>query len=96
MKNIKYIAALLLTIASFAAQAQFYNGHQMNFGQNRVQYSEFQWMYYRYPLFDTYYYQQGKDLAQYVCDRAQEVIPEMEKFFGKKCKNALYSWYTIV
>ena len=54
MKNIRYIAALLMIFASFAAQAQFYNGHQMNFGQNRVQYSEFQWMYYRYPQFDTY------------------------------------------
>ncbi len=89
MKSIKYITAFLLLIATFSAQAQFYNGHQMNFGQNRVQYSEFQWMYYRYPQFDTYYYQQGKDLAQYVCDRAEEVIPEMEKFFGKKMQKRI-------
>ncbi|MBO4244251.1 MAG: hypothetical protein J5882_04240 [Bacteroidales bacterium] len=89
MKNIKYIAALLFIFASFAAQAQFYNGHQMNFGQNRVQYSEFQWFYYRYPQFDTYYYQQGKDLAQYVSDRALEVIPEMEKFFGRKMQKRI-------
>lgn len=76
------ITAIFCTIYATAG-AQFYNGHQMEFGQNRVQYSEFEWMYYRYPKFDTYFYQQGKDIAQYTCDRAMEIIPEMEKFFSK-------------
>lgn len=84
MKNILRIilTAIFCTIYATAG-AQFYNGHQMDFGQNRVQYSEFEWMYYRYPKFDTYYYQQGKDIAQYTCDRALEIIPEMEKYFSK-------------
>lgn len=76
------LMACLMLMAG-AGYAQFYNGHQMNFGKNRVQYSEFEWMYYRYPKFDTYYYQQGKDIAQYTCDRAMEIIPEMERAFGK-------------
>lgn len=82
----KILHILLSTIfctMPFVAGAQFYNGHQMDFGQNRVQYSEFEWMYYRYPKFDTYYYQQGKDIAQYTCDRALEIIPEIEKTFSK-------------
>ena len=84
MKNIlRIILTAALSIIYATAGAQFYNGHQMDFGQNRVQYSEFEWMYYRYPKFDTYYYQQGKDIAQYTCDRALEIIPEIEKTFSK-------------
>ncbi len=84
MKNtLRIILTAALSIICATAGAQFYNGHQMDFGQNRVQYSEFEWMYYRYPKFDTYYYQQGKDIAQYTCDRALEIIPEIEKTFSK-------------
>ena len=94
MKNV-YVAffALFFIIAPYFADAQFYNGHQMNFGQNRVQYSEFEWFYYRYPKFDTYYYQQGKDLAQYTSDRVQQIIPEMEKFFGRSIKKRIIFFY---
>jgi hypothetical protein len=78
------LMAAICTIPFQASFAQFYNGHQMNFGKNRVQYSQNEWRYYRYPKFDTYYnYQQEKDIAQYTCDRALEIIPEMEKFFGR-------------
>ncbi len=83
MNKLLKILIIVLMLISANASAQFYNGHQMNFGKNRVQYSEFEWMFYRYPKFDTYYYQQGKDIAQYTCDRANEIIPEMEKYFGK-------------
>ena len=81
LKNALLLIFLLLTVNN--CFSQFYNGHQMNFGKNRVQYSEFEWYYYRYPKYDVYFYQQGKDLAQYVCDRGDKIIPEMEKFFGK-------------
>jgi len=83
MNKLLRILTIALVLMSVNASAQFYNGHQMDFGKNRVQYSEFEWMFYRYPKFDTYYYQQGKDIAQYTCDRATEIIPEMEKYFGK-------------
>ena len=42
MKNIlRIFITLILSVIYFEAEAQFYNGHQMDFGQNRVQYSEF-------------------------------------------------------
>lgn len=65
------------------SDAQFYNGHQMNFGLNRVQYSEFEWLYYRYPRFDTYFYQEGKDLAFYTADKVEQILPEVEKMFSR-------------
>ncbi|MCQ2250630.1 MAG: hypothetical protein MJZ66_05920 [Bacteroidales bacterium] len=83
MNKLLRILIIAFVLISADASAQFYNGHQMDFGKNRVQYSEFEWMFYRYPKFDTYFYQQGKDIAQYTCDRAGVIIPEMEKFFDK-------------
>jgi len=68
---------LLLIIAlclghSCMILAQFYNGHQMSFGKNRVQYDEFYWQYFRLPDYDIYYSTGGKKLAEY----AKTVVPE--------------------
>lgn len=90
MRISKYALLLSLGLASaVSADAQFYNGHQMQFGKNRVQYLQFEWMYYRYPKFDTYFYSQGRDIAQYASDRALEIIPEMEKYFGKQLQRRI-------
>jgi hypothetical protein len=61
-----------------SAQAQFYNGSQMTFGKNRVQYSEFQWFYYRFDRFETYFYLNGRELATFTAEYAQEQIPLLE------------------
>lgn len=60
---------------------QFYNGHQMTFGKNRVQYFNFYWSYYRFNDFDVYFNQEGKELAQYTEVVAREKIKEVERFF---------------
>ncbi|MBN2669282.1 MAG: PD40 domain-containing protein [Bacteroidales bacterium] len=53
----------------------------MNFGKNRVQYDILEWQYYRWPRFDTYFYDDGEQLAQFVCKVADEKIKEYENFF---------------
>ena len=58
--------------------AQFYNGSNMTFGKNRVQYQEFLWTYYKFDDFDTYFYRNGKELAQYAAQYAQQQIPKLE------------------
>ena len=73
------LLSIILSIVVTDSFSQFYNGHQMNFGKNRVQYSQFEWLYYRYPKFDVYFYQQGKDIAQFVSQKSQVIIPEMER-----------------
>jgi len=50
----------------------------MTFGKNRVQYQEFLWTFYKYDDFDTYFYRNGKELAQYTARYAQQQIPLME------------------
>ncbi|MBO7134879.1 MAG: hypothetical protein J6W06_12080, partial [Bacteroidales bacterium] len=75
---------LLLALASLPAAAQFYNGHQMRFGKNRVQFNDFEWYYYRHPQFDTYFYAGGSDMAEMASDIATEMIPQIETFFDHK------------
>ena len=73
---------VLLTTTASLASAQFYNGMNMEFGKNRVQWKDFHWSYYRYETFDVYYYQGGVELADHVLNFAKDEIPAMEKRFG--------------
>ena len=63
---------------SFPGHAQFYNGSQLTFGKSRVQYSDFLWLNFRFEKFDTYYYLNGKELAQYTAEYADKHIKEIE------------------
>jgi len=58
--------------------AQFYNGSNQSFGKNRVQYNDFLWTYYKFDDLDTYFYLNGKELAQYAARYATEQIPVIE------------------
>jgi Tol biopolymer transport system component len=81
----KKVYRLIITILAFVscleAGGQFYNGHQMTFGKNRVQYFDYYWSYYRFDNFDCYFNEYGKDLAEYTADYATKKIAEIEDFF---------------
>lgn len=81
-----WLLAALTVMTSFA-YAQFYNGMNMEFGKNRIQWKDFYWSYYKYETFDVYYYQGGTELANYVLNYAKDAIPGMEKRFGKHFGN---------
>ena len=72
---------LLLMLSSAAASAQFYNGMQMNFGKNRLQYNNRYWKYYRFDRFDVYSYENGTDLSLYVADFVEKELALIERFF---------------
>lgn len=72
---------LLLTGIPQAGFPQFYNGHQMSFGKNRVQYNEFVWSFYRHEKYDVYFNEDGRNLAIYTADYAEQIIPRIESFF---------------
>ncbi|MBN2481837.1 MAG: PD40 domain-containing protein [Bacteroidales bacterium] len=69
--------------------AQFYNGHQMSFGKNRVQYNEFVWSYYRYEDYDVYFNEDGVNLAQYTGNYAEQAIRNIQDFFNYNLDNRL-------
>lgn len=70
---------LLFTLSKL--DAQFYNGHQMTFGKNRVQYNDFYWTYLRFERFDTYYSEHGKSLAEYTANFAEKELTRIENMF---------------
>jgi len=71
----------LLVLASNSAVAQFYNGSQMDFGKNRVQYEKTDWFFYRFDRFDVYFYQGGEKLAEYTMRASDRAIHDLEKTF---------------
>ncbi len=82
MKSKRDILAGILIFCLFflnTASAQFYNGSQLTFGKNRVQWVNFQWTYYQFDRFDTYFYLNGKELATYTAQVAQSQLAGIEK-----------------
>ena len=71
------IVAMLITFLP-NVNAQFYNGSQLTFGKNRVQYKNFIWNYYRFTDFDTYFYLNGAPLAQHCSKYAREQLRNLE------------------
>jgi Tol biopolymer transport system component len=84
LSKIKKILLLLFLLFIFIVnlKGQFYNGSQISFGKNRVQYQKFNWTYYRTEQFDVYFYPTGKDLADYTLHKVPGFISEIEKFLN--------------
>ena len=80
---------IVLAATTIPTNAQFYNGHQMRFGKNRVQFDEFEWYYYRHQQFDTYFYAGGSDMAEMASDIATEMIPQIETFLDHKLEKRM-------
>jgi Tol biopolymer transport system component len=81
----KHTYRLIITTVTclifFSAEGQFYNGHQMPFGKNRVQYFNYYWSYYRLDDFDCYFNENGRDLAEFTANYAKKKLNEIEEFF---------------
>ena len=59
-------------------QAQLINS--VEFGRNRVQFKKFKWQYYQTQNFNTYFNQNGQELAKFVLQVAEEELPNIENF----------------
>ncbi len=79
MKQLKIKILLIVLFFSQFSFGQFYQGHQMSFGKNRIQFRNFVWLYYRYPRFDVYFYQGERPIAYYVVKYAQQSLPQIER-----------------
>ncbi len=81
IQNIIFLVLIILFVFSGISEGQFYNGHQMTFGKNRVQYNTFYWKYYRFDRYDVYSYDEGRELSLYVADYLEDELPRIERFF---------------
>ncbi len=71
---------LLLSFFFFSALMASAQVSSVQFGKNRVQYKKFKWQYYQTKNFNSYFNQDGQELAKYVAQVAEEELPAMEKF----------------
>ena len=81
IKNKLRTAFLLVLLAFFfiPVYAQFYNGSQLKFGKNRVQYRDFIWTFYMFDDFDVYFYRDGQKLAEYTARYTSKQLPVLER-----------------
>lgn len=73
----KIIPFFLLLFATGFANAQV---STVQFGKNRVQYKKFKWQYYQTLNFNSYFHQDGQELAKFVAQVAEQELPGIEKF----------------
>lgn len=74
-----WVTGLFALFLPFGAIAQFYNGSNMTFGKNRVQYNNSIWSFYKFEQFDTYFYLNGKELALYTAWYTDKQLPLLER-----------------
>lgn len=74
-KNVFLLLVLTVSTIQHTARAQ---GINTTFGQNRVQYGRFDWLYLRAENFDAYYYTGGKELATFCVKYAENHLTDLE------------------
>lgn len=75
---ILWFAALFLFAP--ALQGQFYYGIRQDFGKNRVQYNDFDWVYFRFDAYDVYFYRGNEELARSVARLTAQHLPQIENY----------------
>jgi hypothetical protein len=70
-----FVGGLMMGTLETSAQV-----NTVEFGKNRVQYRKFKWQYYQTPNFNTYFYENGKTIANYVAQIAEQELPQIEQF----------------
>jgi hypothetical protein len=70
-----FLALALLLHVETSAQVS-----TVEFGKNRVQYRKFKWQYYQSTNFNTYFYENGQTIANYVTQIAESELAGIEQF----------------
>ncbi|MGQ9619363.1 MAG: hypothetical protein ACUVTX_00055 [Bacteroidales bacterium] len=78
---VRLLFMVFTLLLPMSGSGQFYNGLQMSFGKNRVQYYDYYWSFYRFENIDCYFKEEGRELAQYTADYAIKKLEEIEDYF---------------
>ena len=70
--------------------------YAQSFGQNKVQYKDFDWNYIQTSHFDIYYYDDQQDLAEFVADVAEESYEQISIHLRWNLKIAYPLWSIIL
>ncbi len=69
----------ILHLSSFIFSAQAHAQVGASFGKNKVEYKDFKWNFIQSPHFDVYFYQGGRELAEFVADHAEAALDSIER-----------------
>jgi hypothetical protein len=83
-----YIIIILILLGNLS-KGQFYNGSQVDFGKNRVQFNDYLWSHYKYEQFNIYFYEEGKNIADYLARSAHLQLSSLETQFEYKLKRKI-------
>lgn len=77
---LKKFLLLFLLAGTLSTQlaGQFYYGLRQEFGKNRVQYTDFDWVFYRFERYDVYFYRGNDHLASMVARMTEDQLPRIE------------------
>ena len=75
--SIIFTSLCILLLGSLLSLAQV---NTVEFGKNRVQFKKFKWQYYQTKNFNTYFNQNGQELAKFIAQVAEEETPKIEAF----------------
>lgn len=77
--TLKRSLSFLLFVALLGQSPSIFSqGFYTDFGQNRVQYHDFEWSYYESPNFLAYFYQGGQQLGKFAVMVAESNLEEIE------------------
>jgi len=64
-------------------------GVYAEFGQNRVQFTRFEWKYFSDRNIDVYFYEGGETLAKNALEMARDVLPRVEKILAYRLSGSM-------
>lgn len=70
---------LTIVLVFLVVRASVTSGQNTPFGKNKVQYREFQWKYIQSPHFDIYFYDGGKELADFTAEVSEPALASIQK-----------------
>lgn len=84
-----------LAFFSVLSSVTYAQVNAVEFGKNRVQYQKFDWKFYQSDNFNTYFSENGLELAKFVTQVAEKELPQLEEFieYGlqRRANIALYN-----
>lgn len=76
------LICIIFLLIPVLTKAQFYYGSHQDFGKNRVQHNlPHHWTYYSFDKYNVYFYQGGREIAEFVSMNARKHLLQIEKLF---------------
>lgn len=86
MRNLKFLIFTFTLFFTITLNTDIYS---QQFGQNKVQYIEFDWKYLKTKHFDIYFYQGGEKLAQFTAHTAEHALANISENLDYNISNRI-------